>query len=75
VGPFHWDNRRLRVAELKRLMGFPDDFVVLGGRRDQQLQLGNAVPPPFAEVIARGIALELERLGVAGADEPVAVAA
>lgn len=75
VGPFHWDNRRLRVAEVKRLMGFPDDFVVLGSRRDQQLQLGNAVPPPFAEVIARGLACELERLGVAGVDEPVAVAA
>ena len=28
VGPFHWENRRLRVPELKRLFTFPDDFVL-----------------------------------------------
>ena len=71
VGPFHWESRRLRVMELKRLMGFPDDFVVTGSRREQQLQLGNAVPPPLAEVMARGLRHELERL--AGA--PLAAAA
>jgi DNA (cytosine-5)-methyltransferase 1 len=63
VGPFHWESRRLRVAELKRLMGFPDEFAVLGTRREQQLQLGNAVPPPLAEVIAKAVAEELRRLG------------
>lgn len=62
VGPFHWDSRRLRVAELKRLMTFPDDFVVGGNRRQQQLQLGNAVPPLLAERLTRGIAAELVRL-------------
>ena len=63
VGPFHWDGRRLRVAELKRLMTFPDDYVVQGNRRDQQLQLGNAVPPLLARRVAEHIAAELERLG------------
>jgi DNA (cytosine-5)-methyltransferase 1 len=63
VGPFHWENRRLRVAEIKRLMTFPDDYVVCGGRRDQQLQLGNAVPPLLAQRVARQLADELERLG------------
>jgi DNA (cytosine-5)-methyltransferase 1 len=72
VGPFHWDNRRLRVAELKRLMTFPDDFIVTGSRREQQLQLGNAVPPKLAEAVARSIANELRRLG---AVDPQAVAA
>jgi site-specific DNA-cytosine methylase len=43
-------------------MGFPDDFVVTGTRREQQLQLGNAVPPRLAEVIAKGLRQELERL-------------
>jgi DNA (cytosine-5)-methyltransferase 1 len=62
VGPFHWENRRLRVAELKRLMTFPDEFVVTGNRRQQQLQLGNAVPPLLAEQLAGCIAGELERL-------------
>src|SRR5207249_2053769 len=47
VGPFHWQNRRLRVPELKRLQGFPDDYEFVGGRRSAQVQLGNAVPPPL----------------------------
>lgn len=72
VGPFHWKGRRLRVAELKRLMTFPDDFVVAGNRREQQLQLGNAVPPLLAQRIAEAIAAELTRVGV---DRPTAAVA
>ena len=56
VGPFHWRNRRLRVLEVKRLQTFPDDYVVLGSRRSAQVQLGNAVPPRFAEIVARPLA-------------------
>jgi DNA (cytosine-5)-methyltransferase 1 len=73
VGPFHWDNRRLRVGELKRLMEFPDEFVVCGSRRDQQLQLGNAVPPRLGQVVAHALRLELARLGAA--EDPVGLAA
>lgn len=62
VGPFHWRNRRLRVAEVKRLMTFPDDYVICGSRREQQLQLGNAVPPLLARVVTRSIRTELQRL-------------
>jgi len=65
VGPFHWEDRRLRIGEVKRLMTFPDDFVLCGSRRDQQLQLGNAVPPLLAKKVAGEIARELQRLGVA----------
>ncbi|MEA2201768.1 MAG: (cytosine-5)-methyltransferase 1 [Solirubrobacteraceae bacterium] len=72
VGPFHWTSRRLRVAELKRLMTFPDNFAVLGSRREQQLQLGNAVPPRFAEAVIRAVADELARRG---AGSPLALAA
>lgn len=63
VGPFHWEDRRLRVAELKRLMSFPDDYVVCGNRRQQQLQLGNAVPPLLARRVAERVNAELGRLG------------
>ncbi|MGA2164641.1 MAG: DNA cytosine methyltransferase [Solirubrobacteraceae bacterium] len=66
VGPFHWESRRLRVAEVKRLMTFPDGYVVLGSRRDQQLQLGNAVPPKLGYVVADALADELVRLGAVG---------
>jgi DNA (cytosine-5)-methyltransferase 1 len=30
VGPFHWGSRRLRVAEIKRLFTFPDEFELVG---------------------------------------------
>jgi DNA (cytosine-5)-methyltransferase 1 len=70
VGPFHWEGRRLRVAEVKRLMTFPDDFAIQGNRRSQQLQLGNAVPPLLAETLISQIAVELDRL-----EAPVAVSA
>jgi DNA (cytosine-5)-methyltransferase 1 len=70
VGPFHWEGRRLRVAEVKRLMTFPDDFAIQGNRRSQQLQLGNAVPPLLAETLLDQIAAELDRL-----EAPVAISA
>jgi DNA (cytosine-5)-methyltransferase 1 len=73
VGPFHWENRRLRVAEVKRLMTFPDEFIVLGTRREQQLQLGNAVPPTLAKVLAS--ALRDELAGRCAIDSPASVAA
>jgi DNA (cytosine-5)-methyltransferase 1 len=72
VGPFHWTDRRLRVAELKRLMTFPDGYRICGTRRDAQLQLGNAVPPLLAQRIAEQIAAELARLG---ATQPPSLAA
>lgn len=49
VGPFHWDNRRLRVPEIKRLFTFPDSFDLVGSRVSVQAQLGNSVPPTLAQ--------------------------
>lgn len=57
VGPFHWTNRRLRLAEIKRLQTFPDEYEIVGSRRSAQRQLGNAVPPLLAEQIAHHLAL------------------
>lgn len=45
VGPFHWDNRRLRVPEIAAIQNFPDDYKFIGSRRSIQKQIGNAVPP------------------------------
>ncbi len=55
VGPFHWENRRLRVGEIKRLFTFPDEFELVGSRASIQAQLGNAVPPLLAEKVASQI--------------------
>ena len=47
------------MPELKRLHGFPDDYEFAGSRRDIQLQIGNAVPPPLAEVIGAAIRTQM----------------
>ena len=59
IGPFHWENRRLRVPELRRLFGFPDDYEFLGSRASVQAQVGNCVPPPLALSVAERIAAVL----------------
>ena len=44
VGPFHWDNRRLRAPEIAAIQTFPDGYKFYGNRRSIQKQVGNAVP-------------------------------
>ena len=44
VGPFHWDNRRLRVPEIAAIQTFPKGYKFVGSRRSIQKQIGNAVP-------------------------------
>jgi DNA (cytosine-5)-methyltransferase 1 len=56
VGPFHWENRRLRVPELKRLFTYPDDFALAGRRNSAQAQIGNSVPPLLAKQVAACVA-------------------
>ena len=56
VGPFHWDNRRLRVGELRRLFTFPDDYDFVGKRPSVQSQIGNSVPPRLAQAVAERVA-------------------
>jgi DNA (cytosine-5)-methyltransferase 1 len=49
-GPFHWRNRRLRIRELARLQGFPDQYP-LASLKAARRHLGNAVPPLLAAQI------------------------
>jgi DNA (cytosine-5)-methyltransferase 1 len=57
VGPFHWENRRLRIPELRRLFTYPDDFEFVGRRNSVQAQIGNSVPPLLARRVAEQVAL------------------
>lgn len=45
--------RMLEPAEIGRAMAFRPDYVVLGNRRDQVKQYGNAVTPPASEILYR----------------------
>ena len=50
--------RRLSVRECARIQTFPDDFVFSGALNSKYKQIGNAVPPLLAKVVA----LQLENL-------------
>lgn len=51
VGPFHWDNRRLRAPEVAAIQTFPEWYQFHGSRRSVQKQIGNAVPCKLGEVM------------------------
>lgn len=51
--------RLLTPREHARLLGFPDDFVLKGGRDKQYDAVGEAVPPPLARAIATQVAAHL----------------
>ena len=53
---YHWsENRALTNRERARLQTFPDDFSFLGSKVEVARQIGNAVPPMLAEVIAKKV--------------------
>jgi DNA-cytosine methyltransferase len=45
--------RQLTPEECAKLQGFPPDFQFIGNKSSRYTQIGNAVPPPVAEAIAR----------------------
>lgn len=51
--------RKFTIPELRRLSGFPDDFVLTGSYNRQWERLGRAVPPPMMAAVAAQIAKKL----------------
>jgi DNA (cytosine-5)-methyltransferase 1 len=59
---FHYKyNRVPTVRESARLQSFPDDFIFLGNKTQQFRQVGNAVPPLMAKVLASELLNFMER--------------
>lgn len=56
---FHYEyNRVPTIRENARLQSFPDDFVFLGTKTQQNRQVGNAVPP----LLGQAVAVELKKI-------------
>ena len=46
------ENRMLTVRECARIQTFPDSFIFYGTDAQQEQQIGNAIPPLFANIMA-----------------------
>jgi len=64
MGPFHWNNRFLRIQEIKRIQTFEDGHTFLGNFKEQWRQVGNAVPPKLAFTIAMSINAQIIKYNI-----------
>ena len=53
------EKRKFTIAELKRICGFPDDFILTGSYAQQWERLGNSVPPVMMFHVAKTIRDEI----------------
>ena len=47
--------RMLSVGELKRIMGFPDNYVLVGTQAEQKKYIGNAVEVNMSRVLCQAL--------------------
>lgn len=62
IHPDEAQRRTFTVREAARIQSFPDDFEFKGSRGEKYKQIGNAVPPLFAEALAKSIKKNLDNI-------------
>ena len=58
------DIKMLKISELKRIMGFPTDYVLIGSQSNQKKFIGNAVEVNMARVLCSALARKLHELNL-----------
>jgi site-specific DNA-cytosine methylase len=58
--------RKFTILEVKRLFGFPDDYVLEGRYPEQWAQLGNSVCPAMSRAVGEALARVLKCEGPPG---------
>lgn len=56
--------RMLKVTELKKIMGFPEDYVLVGTQTEQKKYIGNAVETHMACALCSCLAQEINRIAL-----------
>ena len=56
--------RMLKVPELKKIMGFPDDYVLVGTQAEQKKYIGNAVEVTIARRWCEALCEQLSRMKI-----------
>lgn len=54
--------RMLKIPELKRIMGFPEEYKLIGTQADQKKFIGNAVEVTMARVLCEAVSKKLREL-------------
>lgn len=54
--------RRLTILELKRIQSFPDNYQLIGSKKDKIIQIGNAVACKFAYYIGKYVINTIDKL-------------
>lgn len=53
--------RMLKIIELKRIMGFPEDYILVGTQAEQKKFIGNAVEVNMSRVLCEALSRRLLR--------------
>lgn len=52
--------RMLKISELKLIMGFPEDYILIGSQADQKKFIGNAVEVTIARALCVALCIEID---------------